>query len=158
MSSQLPNCGLYRTGAALPGNEEQIREGILVYFHNHSDQGPAMLLTPHSNEDNRWQFHERGWLVEASDFIEVMVALKPEGLYVNTEHIHISREEIIPERTLVQLGYNRSGDSILFIGRFEGNTITFPSQGTAFSTPDVQSSLEPVGFNVPRPKAPEDVH
>jgi hypothetical protein len=158
MSSQLPNCGLYRTGAALPGNEEQVPAGILVYFHNHSDQGPAMLLTPHANEHNRWQFHERGWPVESSDFIAAMVPLKPEGLYVNTEHIHISREEIIPERMLVQLGYNRSGDTILFVGRFEGDTIAFPSQGYAFTTADVQRSLEPPGFNVPRPKAPGDLH
>jgi hypothetical protein len=117
-----------------------------------------MVLTPHDNENNRWRFHERGWSVEEPDFIAAMVALKPEGLYVNSEHIHISREEIIPERMLIQLGYNRSGDSILFVGRFEANTITFPSQGYAFTTPDIQSSLEPVGFNVPRPKPPGDVH
>jgi len=158
MSSQLPNCGLYQTGAALPGNEEGVPAGILVYFHNHSDQGPAMVLTPHDNEHNRWRFHERGWSVEEPDFIEAMVPLKPEGLYVNSEHIHISREEIIPERMLIQLGYNRGGDSILFVGRFEANTIAFPSQGYSFTTPDIQSSLESVGFNVPRPKPPADVH
>ena len=158
MSSPLPSCGLYRTGVPLAGNEEQVASGILVYFHNHSDQGPAMVLTPHDNEHNRWRFHDRGWAVEAPDFVAAMVPLKPEGLYVNTEHIHISREEIIPERMLVQLGYNRRGDSLLFVGRFEANTIAFPSQGYAFTTLDVQTLLEPAGFGVPRPRAPEDIH
>lgn len=157
-ADELPACGLYRTGTALPGNEEQIPAGILVYFHNHSDQGPAMVLTPHDNEHNRWRFHERGWPVESPDFIEALVALKPEGLYVNKQHIHISRDEIIPERMLLQLGYNRGGDSILFVGRFAENSITFPSQGYAFTTTDIQDSLEPVGFSVPRPKPPSEVH
>ena len=143
MSSQLPNCGLYRTGAALPGNEEQVPEGILVYFHNHSDQGPAMLLTPHSNEHNRWQFHERGWLVEASDFIEAMVPLKPEGLYVNTEHIHISPEEIIPARMLVQLGYNRSGDPILFVPELRDSVLGVPERGSRIDRERI-SELRPL--------------
>ena len=47
---------------------------------------------------------------------------------------------------------------ILFVGRFEANSIVFPSQGYAFAEPDVQQLLEPAGFMVPRPKAAEDVH
>ena len=158
MANELPDCGLYRTGRALPGHEEQLPAGALVYFHNHSDQGPAMVLTPHDNEHNRWRFHDRGWAVEDAAFVEAMIPLRPEGLYVNHEHIHISREEIIPGRTLLQLGYNRSGDSILFVGRFDANTITFPSEGYRFEDPEIQKHLEPAGFNVPRPKPAGDVH
>lgn len=154
----LPDCGLYRTGIALPGNEERVAAGILVFFHNHSDQGPPIVLTPHANEHNRWSFHDRGWSVEDDAFLAALIALKPEGLYVNVEHIHITREEIIGERTLMQLGYNRQGDSILFVGRFEGNTISFPSQGYSFASPDIQNNLEPAGFNVPTTKAPHALH
>ena len=154
----LPDCGLYRTGAALRGHEEQVGAGILVYFHNHSDQGPPMVLTPHANEHNRWQFHESGWGIEDDAFLAALITLKPEGLYVNVEHLHVTREEIIPPRTLLQLGYNRSGDSILFVGRFEANSIVFPSQGYSFPSPDIQKNLEAAGFNVPRPKAEKDLH
>lgn len=156
MSIKLPNCGLYRTGRALLNAEEQVPEGVLVYFHNHSDQDSALVLTPHVNEHNRWRFHDRGWPVEDAEFISALVALKPEGLYVTAVHLHVTHEEIIPERTLVQLGYNRSGDSILFVGRFEENTITFPSQG--YTSASLEARLEPVGFNVPRSKAPESLH
>ncbi len=147
----LPACGLYRTGIALPGHEEQVGDSDLVYFHNHSDQGPPMVLTPHANEHNRWKFHDRGWSVDSPEFVEAMVALKPEGLYICAHHLHVTREEIIPERTLVQLGYNRSGESILFVGRFEGNAITFPDSGYSFRSPEIQERLEPVTFSVPQP-------
>jgi len=157
-ADKLPECGLYRTGTALPGNEEQVPAGCLVRFHNHSDQGPPLVLTPHANEDNRWQFHDRGWSVEDAAFLDALIALKPEGIYVNAEHLHVTKEEIIPTRTLVQLGYNRDGDSILFVARFEGNTISFPSQGYSFASPDIQRALEPAGFNVPRPREPDGLH
>jgi hypothetical protein len=155
------DCGLYRTGIALGGpgeQEEQVGSGLLVYFHNHSDEGPPMVVTPHANSNNRWQFHERGWTIEDNDFVAALIPLKPEGLYVNAEHLHISREEIIPPRTLMQLGYNRRADSILFVARFEDNTISFPSSGYSFTSPDLQKHLQPVGFNVPQPKPPEALH
>ena len=156
--TQLPDCGLYRTGIALPSRSEDVPAGSLVYFHNHSDQGSPMVVTPHDNENNCWRFHERGWSVEDSDFIEKMVPLKPEGLYLNTRHLHITREEVIPERTLIQLGYNRKADTILFVGRFEGNAIVFPHQGYAFESAQIQETLEPASFHVPRKPKTEEVN
>jgi hypothetical protein len=152
------DCGLYRTGQSLSGHDEHVGEGRLVYFHNHSEQGPPLVLTPHANSHNRWQFHDRGFLVEDEAFLDALIALKPEGFYINTEHLHISREEIIPPHSLLQLGYNREADSILFVARFEGNTISFPSEGYSFSSPDIQKVLEPAGFAFPRPKAESDLH
>lgn len=154
----LPDCGLYRTGVALPGHEEQVGAEILVSFHNHSEQGPPLVLTPHANENNQWEFHERGWLVEDDGFLEALVPLKPEGFYVNRDHIHVSREEVIPERTLLQLGYNRRGDSILFLARFAGTTITFPTQGYSFRSPEVQALLERADFRVPGRRDSSDLH
>lgn len=145
----IPSCGLYRTGAALAENEENVPSGVLVYFHDHSEQGPPIVLTPHSNTHNRWTFHERGWLVRDDSFLLALVPLKPEGFYVTSEHIHITKEEILPPRTLLQLGYNRNADSILFVGRFEGNTISFPTQGYSYPSPDVQKLLDPAGFRAP---------
>jgi hypothetical protein len=160
-SGDAPACGLYRTGLALTGNEEQVPSGILVYFHDHSGEdgaGPPMVVTPHDNEHNRWRFHERGWIVEDEAFVAALVPLAPEGLYVNTQHLHITREEIIPERMLVQLGYNRRGDTVLFVGRLEGNAIVFPERGYAFESPEVQKLLEPAGFDVARPRPAGEVH
>ena len=158
MSSQLPDCGLYKTGIALPGNEEQVPSGILVRFHNHSEQGKPFVATPHDNQNNLWTLHERGWSAEDEDFLRAMTALKAEGLYVNREHLHVSREEIIPPRTLIQLGYNRAAHTILFVAQFSGNTISFPSNGVGFQTPEVQEFLEPAGFNVPQPRSDGELH
>lgn len=158
MPKELPKCGLYRTGLALAGQEEAVAAGILVYFHNHSDQGPAMVQTPHENTHNRWQFHDRGWAASDAEFLNALVPLKAEGLYVNAKHLHISREEIIPSRTLLQLGYNRRGDTLLFIGRFRDNVIEFPEKGYAFEDPAIQELLEPAGFLMPRREDPADLH
>jgi hypothetical protein len=117
-----------------------------------------MVSTPHANELNRWQFHERGWAASDEAFLGALVALKPEGLYVNTQHMHVTREEIIPEKTLMQLGYNRTGDSIVFVARFEGNTIVFPSEGYSVASPEFQQHLQAVEFNVPRPRAADSLH
>ena len=152
MAADPPPCGLYRTGTSLPKFEQDVPGSVLIYFHNHSDKGPPIVLLPHKNENNRWQFHDKGWLVEDPGFVGALISLKAQGLSVVKErHLHISREEIIPEKTLVQLGYNRSGDTILFAARFEGNSIVFPSQGYRFESPDVQRLLAPVDFSVPRP-------
>jgi len=152
MASELPPCGLYKTGVSLPGHEEDVPAGRLIYFHNHSEKGPPLVLNPQSNTHNRWLFQGQGWLVEDPGFIGALEPLLSEGLYtVSGQHLHISRDEIVPERSLVQLGYNRSADTILFVGKFEENTISFPSTGYRFTSADVHQHLKAVEFNIPKP-------
>ena len=86
---QLPPCGIYRTTAPLPGKEEWVRENLLVYFHNHSQQGPPLLLLPATNGSNRWVFHEKGYLIRDPDYVETLVKLMDEGLYVLAEPIYL---------------------------------------------------------------------
>jgi hypothetical protein len=148
MPENLPPCGLFRTAEPLPGKEQWVRAGMLVYFHNHSQQGPPLLLLPAENKKNRWVFHEKGYLIREPGFVESLEPLKDEGLYVLTEPIYLSREEFIPEQTLIQLGYNRSADPILFLGQFEDNTIFFPDSGLK-CTSEVFELLEDVPFRVP---------
>jgi len=159
VSAELPPCGLYRTGAALPGHEEKLAAGALIYFHNHSEQGKPLVLAPASNTHNKWTFQERGWLCDDPGFLRSLIPLKAEGFYiVSGRHLHISREEILPEKTLVQLGYNRRGDTILFAGRFEGNSIAFPETGYRFEAVEVQQNLEPANFRVPEAQSDRILH
>jgi hypothetical protein len=148
MQDNFPPCGLYRTTEPLQGKEQWVRGGMLVYFHNHSQQGPPLLLLPADNQHNRWVFHEKGYLIRDTGYVETLEPLKEEGLYVLGEPIYLSREEFIPERTLVQLGYNRSADPILFLGQFDDNTIYFPDSGLK-CTPEVFELLQDVTFRVP---------
>ena len=148
MSEQLPPCGLYQTTEPLPGKEEWVRENLLVYFHNHSQQGPPLVLLPASNSHNRWTFHDKGYLIREPEYVESLVALKPEGVYTLSEAIYLSHEEMIPDHTLVQLGYNRSADPILCLAEFEKSTIQFPTSGLK-CTLEIFELLEEVNFRVP---------
>jgi hypothetical protein len=146
--STLPPCGIYRTQQALQGKEEWVRANLLVYFHNHSQQGPPLLLLPSTNSHNRWNFHDKGYLVRDVGFVETLIPLLPEGYYVLNEAFALSRDEVIPADTLVQLGYNRAGEPILFFADFENNTITFPTNGLK-CTLDIFDLVRPVDFRVP---------
>lgn len=151
MQEKLPACGLYRTTEPLPGKEQWVRENLLVYFHNHSQQGPPLILLPASNNQNRWSFHEKGYLIRDAHYIAALQPLKPEGLYVLSQPIYLSRDEFIPEQTLVQLGYTRSADPILFLAKFAENTITFPASGLK-CTMEIFDLLEDVNFRTPENK------
>ena len=120
-------CGLYRT--TIPRGELEASQ--LVYFHNHSDQGPPIVQLPASNQHNRWSFHKEGMLVEDDKYIDSLEALKPEGLYIVTEHFHPDEERVVAENSLVQLGYNRGAEPILFFPTSaEGsNGLVFPAKG-----------------------------
>ncbi len=152
---QLPPCGIYRTTAPLPGKEEWVRENLLVYFHNHSQQGPPLLLLPATNTENRWEFHDKGYLIREPEYVDSLVGLQDEGLYVLNEPIYLSRDEFIPEETLVQLGYNRSADPILFLAKFTDNQIVFPASGLK-CTLEIFDMLREVNFRVPGYK--KDMH
>lgn len=148
MSDARP-CGVYRTGRALRAGEMEIPAGSLVYFHNHSVQGPPIVLLPDTNTQNRWTYTSGGWLVEDPEFITAMVGLKAEGLYSLNRRLQVGKDEFVSERALVQLGYNRSADTILFVATPQGNGFVFPDRGLRFDAPDVQEILEPVNFAIP---------
>jgi len=148
MSTTLPPCGIYKTQQALSGKEEWVKDNLLVYFHNHSQQGPPLLLLPASNSQNRWTFHDKGYLVRDPGFVETLMPLRPEGYYVMNEPIYLSHDEMIPENTLVQLGYNRVADPILFLAEFENNVIKFPSSGLK-CTLEIFDIIRAVDFRVP---------
>ncbi|MEZ4458136.1 MAG: hypothetical protein R3E66_00120 [bacterium] len=149
--SNLPPCGIYKTRQALDGKEEWVRENILVYFHNHSQQGPPLILLPAANAHNRWTFHDKGYLVKDEDFPSTMIQLMPEGYYILNEAIFLSHDEVIPENTLVQMGYNRMGDPILFLSQFDNNVISFPNSGLK-CTLEIFDLLRPVDFRTPEHK------
>lgn len=148
-------CGLYRTTTALPGREDAVPAGRLVYYHNHSDEGPPLVLLPAANAHNRWTFQERGYLASDPDYPATLEPLPKEGLYVMRSHFHPTGGVVVAERTLVQLGYNTAGDPILFVPVVEGNAIRFPATGYRFETRGILSEMEPAGFVLPKQPADE---
>lgn len=136
----MPACGLYRTTRALADRPESVGPGLLVKFHNHSDEGPPVVLLPDHNRSNRWHFHRHSFHVRDPEFLDSLVALKPEGVYRLREHFHPDAERIVAANALVQLGYNREAEPILFFPTLDGetNSLTFPARGMKITDPVYQ--------------------
>jgi hypothetical protein len=149
-STEVPGCGPYRTTRPLPGHEEAVPAERLIYFHNHSDAGPPLVLLPASNERNRWRFHQRGLLVEDPGYVASLVALKPEGFYRLREHFHPNEEQVVAQNALVQLGYTAVAEPIIFFPRLHEteNSLVFPPRGTRIPPP-IYDLLEPLDHRGP---------
>ena len=118
-NNKLPSCGLYRTTKPLAGHEQQIAAGQLVYFHNHSDSDLPQVLAPDHNVHNRWHFHGPAITVRGLSWTESLQPVPHEGFYVLTRDLSFNGGKW-PKSTLVQLGYTRQADPILFIAQIRG--------------------------------------
>ncbi|MCK6512911.1 hypothetical protein L6R29_23525 [Myxococcota bacterium] len=141
----LPPCGLYRTGRALKGQETDIPAGILVMFHNHSNRDIPMLQLPRENTHNVWNFHEQGPGIENDDaFLAALQPLLDQGFYFLREELS-TPDGKFPKNALIQLGYNRNGDPILFIAQRSNdhNSLFFAETGYRFEQLDILKKLGP---------------
>jgi hypothetical protein len=128
----LPACGLYRTTKPLPDHEKEVGAELLVYFHNHSDSGLPVVVPPDHNILNRWHFHSAGIAFRGLAWADSMVRLPAEGFYVLRKALEFDGGSW-PKSTLVQLGYTRTADPILFIAQLRAtldeNDLFFSDRG-----------------------------
>lgn len=145
-------CGLHRTTLPLPGSEAEIGDNSLVLLHDHRpEEFPTVSLPTHC-EQNRWWFAEPGIPAEDAEFLDALIPLPDEGFYVLIRDLPLSEDpdDILLDGALVMLGYDRTGNCILYPARFEGLSIAFPDRGYRFETMDVLSALERANFVEPR--------
>lgn len=158
VKSILPPCGLYRTTKALPDNEEAVPAGGLVYFHNHSDSGLPVVIAPDHNILNRWHFHGAGVPFRGLSWADSLVKLPAEGFYSLRKQLDWDGGSW-PKSTLLQLGYTRVGEPILFIGQVRAslveNDLWFSDKGVGI-TRDQLGLLEPL--QIYAEPAPEGGH
>jgi hypothetical protein len=149
----LPECGLCRTTKPLPEHEKDIPAGILVYFHNHSDSGLPVVIVPEHNILNRWHFHGEGIVFRGLSWADSLVKLPAEGFYMMRKALAFEGGEW-PKAALVQLGYTRTADPILFIGQvraqLEENDVYFSDRGVSI-TREQLAMLEPLSVFVEPP-------
>lgn len=142
----LPDCGLYRTTKPLPEHEEGIPAGILVYFHNHSDSGLPVVIAPEHNVHNRWHFHGAGIAFRGMSWADSLTKLLAEGFYVLRRALPVDQGEW-PKGALVQLGYTRKGEPILFMAQvraqLQENDLFFSDRGLSIQR-EQTALLEPV--------------
>jgi hypothetical protein len=150
LKSILPACGMYRTTKALPEHESVIGAGVLVYFHNHSDSGLPVVTAPDHNIMNRWHFHGAGIPFRGLSWADSLVKLPNEGFYMLRKGLEFEGGSW-PKGTLVQLGYTKAGDPILFIAQqratMEENDLFFSDRGVGI-TRDQLAVLEPLNIFV----------
>jgi hypothetical protein len=153
VQKMVPDCGLYRTTELLAGHESEFPAGTLVYFHNHSEAGPPEVFGPQHNVHNRWHFHGPGVVVRTLAWTRTLEKVPEQGFYVLTRELSFEGG-VWPKGALVQLGYTRGAEPILFIaqlrGRLEENVLWFSDRGVGV-TRDRLAELEPVSvYEEPR--------
>jgi hypothetical protein len=126
----LPPCGLYKTTSMLG----DVPPGRLVYFHNHGDPGPGVYL-PKKWVGNRAEFEGKGFMLPepVQTFAATLEPLPDEGFYRVTKEFFCceKRCQSFEAEMLVQLGYNATGEAILFVPELSPDGIAVPDTGAA---------------------------
>ncbi len=124
--------------------------GVLVYFHNHSTQGPPVVHPADSNRHNRWRFRASGVPITDSSYLSTLEPRKAEGFYRLRKHFHPDAGRVVAANTLVQLGYNRAGEPIIFFPNRsdDTNALVFPTEGMRIPVA-VYELLEPLDLRGP---------
>ena len=150
----LPAAGLYRTLFAHPNAEHAraVPGGVLVYFHPTSEQGPPLVALPEGNAHNAWSFSRKGFLIPETSWCATLSPLPPQGYYVASSDLVLQNGQKLPQGMLVQLGYTRQAQPIVFPSRHdaEANAIVFAEQGALIT--DLQLlDLAPLPFRMMAP-------
>ena len=147
--NQTRECGLYRATKALPGNDEAVPAGTLVYFHNHSsNNGPLpSVIPPDHNVHNRWHFHGETAIenVRSPSWVDSLEKMPNQDFYTLRRELPFDGGSW-PKGSIVQLGYTRAAEPILFIARVRTslaeNDLFFSDKGVGIKREQL-SLLEP---------------
>jgi len=162
--SDAPRTGLFRTTLPLPSNEKAVPAARLIWLQTENDHGKPVVVLPSGVTDNRWTFGNRGFLVNDPTWLASLVALPPQGFYQLDGDVRLQGGVTLPGGLLVQLGFTRTGESVVFPGHlFPGNQIRFASRGAKLGdlqleklTPQRFKLLAPPNAEAPAPDATSD--
>ncbi len=154
MGQRILLCGIYQTlkPIQVTGNKgtHEIPAGLLVQFHRHKDQPKPILLLPEKNTHNQWSFAKQVFLIEETELHKALRELKAEGFYRVKEHFHVDEAQIIEKNSLVQLGYTKTAEPILFSPKplKDLNGLSFTKSGLRIDN-DVYQLLEALSIRGP---------
>lgn len=111
--------GIYRTTRPLPRTPSQVDANQLVLIRTDGEFAPATVMTAARNTNNQWAFSMPGLRLRDADDLwgRSLIKLLPEGFYTLKRERVFAENNRWPIGALVQLGYNRQGQGILFIAR-----------------------------------------
>ena len=146
--------GLYRTTSALPGLEEAVPSGVLVFVGQHPD-GMRFVVRPSSNRNNRWFWSDPVLPLPEGGWMWTLRSLPAEGFYTLPETLEHARGGRWMKNTIVQLGYNGAGRGIVFIAEaHEGesrNVLEFASRGRTIDDELLDRLVRAPVLTVPMP-------
>lgn len=121
-------CGLYKTTKPIDG---KISTGELVYYHNHGDPGPGVYPVEKWSH-NKAVFSKSGASVPTEGWERSLEPVVPEGFFTVEETFYCCEDRCrsFEKGSLVQLGYNRKADPLLFTPVWSYEGIRLPKRGT----------------------------
>jgi len=129
----LPETGLYRTTQPMPGHEEAIPAGVLVYLGQPSNGGTKFVVRPGNNRRNRWFWGEPTTPLRSPTWARTLRKLPSEGFYTLPDTLEFAGGARWLKNAIVELGYNGEGKGIIFVGEWRedgtDNVLTFSDRG-----------------------------
>ena len=144
--------GIYKTNEYLPGNEAQVGPDQLVLIRTDGEFAPASVLLPVNNVHNQWRFQMPGIKIPATSLSwgESLSKLPHEGFYRLREEFTFGEKGKWIENAIVQLGYTRKAEPILFIAQrrapLTNNELWFSDRGVKIELDQVPTMLEPLAW------------
>jgi hypothetical protein len=129
----LPDPGLYRTTQPYPGHEDAFPAGVLVYVGQPENGGVKFVVRPGENRNNRWFWGEPTTPLRSPSWAKTLKPLRTEGFYTLPQTMEFEGGGRWLERAIVQLGYNESGQGIIFVAEHRmyenANALYFSDRG-----------------------------
>lgn len=140
--------GLHRTTRALEGEERSVPLDRLVFLLPRAAH--VDLFVPERGAHNRWHFPGPPFVVRDTVWLDSLVPLRPQGHYFLSSPLAFDGGTW-PARALVQLGYSRLGEPMLFLAQLRAerrdNVLQFGGEGVRVNDDDL-ARLEPVALFV----------
>ncbi len=132
--------GLYRTTRALDGEERALAADRLVFVRPRDEH--ADVFIPEGSQHNRWRFPGPPISVHDAAWLGALQPLLPQGHYLLSREVRFDGGAW-PARALVQLGYSRLGEPMLFLGQLRAsrreNSISFGDAGVRIDDADLSA-------------------
>jgi hypothetical protein len=144
--------GIYKSTKYLPGQEAQVGPDQLILIRTDGEFAPASVLLPVANTHNQWRFQMPGLKIPATSlgWGESLVKLPHEGFYRLKREFSFGDKGKWIKNAIVQLGYTRRGEPILFIAQrrtpLTSNELWFSDKGVKIELEEIEELVEPLAW------------
>lgn len=135
--------GIYKTTKFLPEHEATVAPNMLILIRTDAEFAPASVLLPVQNIHNQWRFQMPGVKVPKVSYgwESSLIKLPHEGFYRLTREFKFGDTGRWLPNAIVQLGYTRAAEPILFIAQrrnpLVANDLFFSDKGVKVEMSDI---------------------